>query len=72
MTAVLSVRIDDVPVGRLWLDERKRFCFQYDIEWLKRSKIPLSLSLPLRADPYLDDLSHPFLPTFFPKRGSAP
>ncbi|QSV45467.1 type II toxin-antitoxin system HipA family toxin [Geobacter benzoatilyticus] len=67
MTAALLVRIDDVVVGRLWLDEKKRFCFQYDNEWLERSKIPLSLSLPLRPDPYLDDESHPFFANLLPE-----
>ncbi|HEY6874201.1 MAG TPA: type II toxin-antitoxin system HipA family toxin [Geobacteraceae bacterium] len=67
MTAALLVRIDDVVVGRLWLDEKKRFCFQYDKEWLEQSKIPLSLSLPLRPDPYLDDESHPFFANLLPE-----
>ena len=67
MTAALLVRIDDAVVGRLWLDERKRFCFQYDKEWLEHSKIPLSLSLPLRTDPYLDDKSHPFFANLLPE-----
>ncbi|SNB45467.1 type II toxin-antitoxin system HipA family toxin [Geobacter sp. DSM 9736] len=67
MTAALSVRIDDAVVGRLWLDEKKRFCFQYDQDWLERSKIPLSLSLPLRTDPYLDDESHPFFANLLPE-----
>lgn len=67
MTAALLVRIDDVPVGRLWLDERKRFCFRYDGEWLRSSKIPLSLSLPLRPEPYLDDEPHPFFANLLPE-----
>ena len=67
MTAALLVRIDDAVVGRLWLDERKRFCFQYDKEWLEGSKIPLSLSLQLRTDPYLDDESHPFFANLLPE-----
>jgi len=67
MTAPLLVRIDDAVVGRLWLDERKRFCFQYDKVWLECSKIPLSLSLPLRTDPYLDDESHPFFANLLPE-----
>lgn len=67
MTAALLVRIDDAVVGRLWLDERKRFCFQYDREWLEHSKIPLSLSLPLRTDPYFDDESHPFFANLLPE-----
>jgi len=67
MTPALSVRIDDVVVGRLWLDAKKRFCFQYEKEWLECSKIPLSLSLPLRTDPYLDDESHPFFANLLPE-----
>lgn len=67
MTAALLVRIDDAVVGRLWLDDKKRFCFQYDSQWLERSKIPLSLSLPLRTDPYLDDESHPFFANLLPE-----
>lgn len=67
MTAWLLVRIDEDVVGRLWLDTKKRFCFQYDKEWLERSRFPLSLSLPLRADPYADDESHPFFANLLPE-----
>lgn len=67
MTAGLLVRIDEDVVGRLWLDDKKRFCFQYDKEWLERSRVPLSLSLPLRVDPYSDDESHPFFANLLPE-----
>ena len=67
MTTGLLVRIDEDVVGRLWLDERKRFCFQYAKEWLERSRIPLSLSLPLRTEPYADDESHPFFANLLPE-----
>ena len=67
MTSGLLVRIDNAVVGRLWLDEKKRFCFQYDKEWLEGSKIPLSLSLPLKSDPYLDDESHSFFANLLPE-----
>ena len=67
MSPPLLVRIDEDVVGRLWLDEKKRFCFQYEKDWLERSKIPLSLSLPLRPDPYLDDESHPFFANLLPE-----
>ena len=67
MTAGLLVRIDEDVVGRLWLDEKKRFCFQYDKDWLERSRVPLSLSLPLRVDPYSDDESHPFFANLLPE-----
>jgi serine/threonine-protein kinase HipA len=67
MTIGLLVRIDEDVVGRLWLDSKKRFCFQYDKEWLEQSRIPLSLSLPLRAAPYSDDESHPFFANLLPE-----
>jgi serine/threonine-protein kinase HipA len=67
MTAGLLVRIADATVGRLWLDDRKLFCFQYDPLWLELSRIPLSLSLPLRPEPYLDDQSHPFFANLLPE-----
>jgi serine/threonine-protein kinase HipA len=47
MSTGLLVRLDEAVVGRLWLDEKRRFCFQYDAGWLALSRIPLSLSLPL-------------------------
>jgi len=67
LTNGLLVRIDDDVVGRLWLDAKKRFCFQYDKKWLEQSRIPLSLSLPLRAAPYSDDESHPFFANLLPE-----
>jgi len=67
MNADLLVRIDEAVVGRLWLDEKKRFCFQYDAGWLEQSRIPLSLSLPLQKEPYLDDESHPFFANLLPE-----
>ena len=67
MTAALVVRIDNDVVGRLWLDDRKQFCFSYDSKWLMQSRIPLSLSLPLRAEPYQDDQSHSFFANLLPE-----
>ena len=55
MMGGLRVSIDEQVVGRLWLDAKKHFCFQYDKVWLEQSSIPLSLSLPLRTAPYKCD-----------------
>ena len=68
MTSCLVVRMGEDLVGRLWLDQNKHFCFQYDQNWLQRARIPLSLSLPLRADPFLDDRSHPFFANLLPEQ----
>jgi serine/threonine-protein kinase HipA len=67
LTAPLLVRVAVATVGRLWLDDRNLFCFQYDPLWLEHSRIPLSLSLPLRPEPYLDDRSHPFFANLLPE-----
>ena len=67
MNAGLLVKIDNTTVGHLWLDVKKQFCFQYDDSWLTQSRIPLSLSLPLRKDPYLDDESHAFFANLLPE-----
>jgi serine/threonine-protein kinase HipA len=67
MSTGLLVRLDEADVGRLWLDEKKHFSFQYDAGWLERSRIPLSLSLPLRKEPYLDDESHSFFANLLPE-----
>ena len=67
MNSGLLVTIDDAVVGRLWLDDKKHFCFQYAAGWLEQSRIPLSLSLPLRIEPYLDDESRPFFANLLPE-----
>jgi serine/threonine-protein kinase HipA len=67
MSKVLLVRIDNDVAGRLWLDDKKNFCFTYDTNWLNESRIPLSLSLPLKSAPYLDDQSHSFFANLLPE-----
>ncbi len=67
MNNQLFVMINSICVGSLWLDERQRFCFQYDAGWLTQSGIPLSLSLPLRSEPFLDDLAHPYFANLLPE-----
>ncbi len=64
----LDVYLWDHLVGRLWLDEKRRFVFQYDAKWLKRKgAIPLSVHLPLKTDLYSDDLSRPFFSNLLPE-----
>jgi serine/threonine-protein kinase HipA len=64
----LDVYFRDRLAGKLWLDERRRFVFQYDTGWLKGSHIfPLSLSLPLRPEPYADDAARPFFANLLPE-----
>ena len=64
----LNVFFRDHLVGRLWLDERRRFVFEYDAGWLgQKGAIPLSLSLPLRKEPYIDDSARPFFANLLPE-----
>jgi serine/threonine-protein kinase HipA len=64
----LDVYLWDQKVGRLWLDEKRRFVFQYDATWInKKGAIPLSLHLPLRSETYPDDLSRPFFSNLLPE-----
>ena len=68
MTSELTVYYRNKLLGRLWLDEKRRFTFQYNQEWLDREDaIPLSLSLPLKADIFADDLSRPFFGNLLPE-----
>ena len=64
----LDIYLRDQKVGRLWLDEKRRFVFQYDAERIHRKgAIPLSLHLPLRREIYQDDLSRPFFSNLLPE-----
>ena len=56
----LNVFVRDRVCGRLGLDERRRFVFAYAPGWLREGGFPLSLSLPLRPEPYVDDEARPF------------
>lgn len=64
----LNVYFRDHLAGRLWLDERRHFVFEYDAGWLgQKGAIPLSLSLPLRKEPYIDDSARPFFANLLPE-----
>lgn len=64
----LGVYLHERLVGYLWLDERQRFVFQYDLAWLDQpGGMALSLALPLRREPYEDDLSRPFFANLLPE-----
>jgi serine/threonine-protein kinase HipA len=64
----LDVYLRDQKIGRFWLDEKRRFVFQYDAEWIRqKGAVPLSLHLPLRAESYPDDLSRPFFSNLLPE-----
>jgi len=64
----LSVFLGGDLAGRLWLDGRGRFVFQYDGAWLQNpGSLPLSVSLPLRDEVYADDEARPFFANLLPE-----
>jgi serine/threonine-protein kinase HipA len=64
----LDVYLRNCLAGRLWLDERRRFVFQYEGDWVSDPRaLLLSLSLPLRTDPYADDNARPFFANLLPE-----
>jgi serine/threonine-protein kinase HipA len=70
VAAVLDVFLYERKAGRLWLDDQRRFVFQYDSDWLLDTKaIPLSLALPLQEPPYEDDGARPFFANLLPEAG---
>jgi serine/threonine-protein kinase HipA len=68
MGAKLDVFLNNELIGHLWLDQKRRFTFQYTIEWNKSPRAAsLSLSLPLREQLYSDDEAHPFFSNLLPE-----
>ena len=61
------VRLDDHPVGEL-VETDSGSRFTYDESWLSRSgAVPVSLTLPLRAEPYHWPGLHPFFENLLPE-----
>ena len=61
------VRLDGQLVGRL-SESGRQITFQYDAEWLANAHaVPVSLTLPLTAKPYVTDGLHPFFENLLPE-----
>lgn len=67
MAKRLNIYWQALPVGRLWLDDKRNFIFQYDEAWINAKKNPLSLRLPLRKKPFPDNVSKPFFSNLLPE-----
>lgn len=64
----LNVFINQVKAGELWLDHQSRFCFQYNKNWIdSKDSYRLSVSLPLREAPYLNDDSYSYFTNLLPE-----
>jgi HipA-like protein len=69
-TSQLSVYLCNECAGLLTCDKQQRFAFQYDRQWVVKKNIaPLSLSLPLWEDTYVDEKAHPFFTNLLPESG---
>ena len=61
------VRLDGKPAGRLQ-EKGDEIAFQYDAAWLAQSdSVPISLTLPLRPEPYVQRGLHPFFENLLPE-----
>ena len=68
MSDILTVYLRERSVGCLWLDEGRRFAYQYDESWLADPQaVPLSIALPLRPEVYEDDTARPFFANLLPE-----
>jgi serine/threonine-protein kinase HipA len=68
MSDGLNVYLRGDKVGRLSLDAGRRFVFAYESDWLaSATAVPLSLRLPLRAEPYTDEYARPFFANLLPE-----
>lgn len=61
------VRIDGTPVGKL-TEEGRTVRFAYDPQWIVREDArPVSLTLPVRREPYVTEGLHPFFENLLPE-----
>ena len=64
----LNVFVNQHKAGELWLDSQRRFCFQYDKRWITSPySHRLSVSLPLRENPFLNDDSYSYFTNLLPE-----
>ncbi len=64
----LFVYINGILAGELWLDDQKKFCFQYSKKWLGGlDSFHLSVSLPLQEKPFLNDSCYSYFTNLFPE-----
>lgn len=61
------VRLDGQPVGTL-MESGKQVVFSYDADWLeRRDAVAVSLTMPLRPEPYVTEGLHPFFENLLPE-----
>ena len=61
------VRLDGQPAGKL-SESGKQITFAYDPQWLATpGAVPVSLTLPLRSEAYVNEGLHPFFENLLPE-----
>ena len=64
----LDIFYEQTLVGRLWLDNSRRFVFQYAAAWLSNpERMALSHALPLQPTAFLPDQARPFFTNLLPE-----
>ncbi|HEX2392106.1 MAG TPA: type II toxin-antitoxin system HipA family toxin [Solirubrobacterales bacterium] len=63
----LDVYLHEDRVGRLERLPQARLDFAYEPEWIERGGAPVSLSLPVRAEPFPDEECRPFFKGLLPE-----
>ena len=62
-----TVLFKNKPAGRVWQDENG-YGFEYDKKYLQQENAePISLTLPLRAEPYVSNTMIPFFDGLIPE-----
>jgi len=68
MSKALEIYLLNEYVGRLTLDDKRKFVFRYEKAWLEHEQaVPLSLSLPLQKAAFEDDAARAFFANLLPE-----
>lgn len=70
MTRVLDVYLKDRKAGELKQNEDAALTFTYDAGYLATDPVALSVSLPLRDDPFTDRAARPYFSGLLPDEGA--
>ena len=68
MTASVAVWFDDLAVGQVDVAADGSLSLRYAVRWLRTAgAFPLSVTMPLRAEPYPSDVISPWLANLLPE-----
>lgn len=70
MRRVLDVYLRDRKAGELKQDVDASLAFTYDSDYLATDPVALSVSLPVREEPFIDRIVRPFFSGLFPDEGA--